>query len=144
MRTETQEPPSGRSRSRVRLKIAGQIPQSGTIAAISSPRPPNHALHSHRQPRRSAAVRHGSRQTSEEFEESRIELRAPPEEILAVHDALDALAAEDELAAKVVKLRYFVGLTIPEIAEALDISSRSADRNWAFARAWLRTAIEKR
>ena len=94
--------------------------------------------------RRKAAVRHGSRQTSEEFDESRIELRAPPEEILAVHDALDALAAEDELAAKVVKLRYFVGLTIPEIAEALDISPRSADRNWAFARAWLKTAIEKR
>lgn len=94
--------------------------------------------------RRKAAVRHGSRQTPEEFQESRIELHAPPEEILAVHDALDALAAEDELAAKVVKLRYFVGLTIPEIAEALDISPRSADRNWAFARAWLKTTIENR
>ena len=67
-----------------------------------------------------------------------------PQEILAVHDALDALAAEDELAAKVVKLRYFVGLTIPEIADALDISPRSADRHWAFARAWLKTAIENR
>jgi RNA polymerase sigma factor (TIGR02999 family) len=94
--------------------------------------------------RRKGAVRHGSGQVPGELHESRIELRAPPEEILAVHDALDALAAQDELAAKVVKLRYFVGLTIPEIADALDISRRSADRNWAFARAWLKTAIAKR
>ena len=94
--------------------------------------------------RRKATVRHGSGQTPGQLHESQIELRAPPEEILAVHEALDALAAEDELAAKVVKLRYFVGLTIPEIAEALDISPRSADRHWSFARAWLKTAIEKR
>lgn len=94
--------------------------------------------------RRKAAVRHGSGQAHGELHESRIELRAPPEEILAVHDALDALAAEDELAAKVVKLRYFAGLTIPEIGEALEISPRSANRNWAFARAWLKTAIGKR
>lgn len=94
--------------------------------------------------RRKGAVRHGSGHRPEDLHESRIELRAPPGEILAVHDALDALAAEDELAAKVVKLRYFVGLTIPEIAEALDISPRSADRHWSFARAWLKTAIEKR
>ena len=41
-------------------------------------------------------------------------------------------------AANVVKLRYFVGMTIPEIAEALEISPRSADRHWVFARAWLK------
>ena len=70
-----------------------------------------------------------------------IELTAPADEILAVHDALDALAVEDAVAAQVVKLRYFVGLTIPEIAEALGISPRSADRHWVFARAWLKGAI---
>ena len=53
----------------------------------------------------------------------------------------DALAAEDAIAANVVKLRYFVGMTIPEIAKALEISSRSADRHWVFARAWLKGAI---
>jgi RNA polymerase sigma factor (sigma-70 family) len=68
-------------------------------------------------------------------------MAAPTEEILAVHDALDALSAEDATAAQVVKLRYFVGLTIPEIAEALGISPRSADRHWLFARAWLKGAI---
>jgi DNA-directed RNA polymerase specialized sigma24 family protein len=69
-------------------------------------------------------------------------VRAPTEEVLAVNDVLDALDAEDHLAAQVVKLRYFVGLSISEIADALDISPRSADRHWAFARAWLKTAIE--
>jgi DNA-binding transcriptional regulator LsrR (DeoR family) len=44
-------------------------------------------------------------------------------------------------AAEVAKLRYFVGMTIPEIAEALEISPRSADRHWQFARAWLKGAI---
>jgi hypothetical protein len=61
-----------------------------------------------------------------------------------VHEALDALAAEDATAAEVVKLRYFVGMTIPEIAEALEISPRSADRHWVFARAWLKGAIRVR
>ena len=65
----------------------------------------------------------------------------PTDEILAVHDALDGLAAEDPTAAEVVKLRYFVGMTMPEIAEALAISPRSADRHWVFARAWLKGAI---
>jgi DNA-directed RNA polymerase specialized sigma24 family protein len=78
----------------------------------------------------------------EELHESRIELRAPSAEILAVHEALDALSAEDPLAAEVVKLRYFVGLTIPELAEALGLAPRTADRHWAFARAWLERAIQ--
>lgn len=75
--------------------------------------------------------------------EAPVELTAPADEIVAVHDALDALSAEDAIAAQVVKLRYFVGLTIPEIAEALDISPRSADRHWLFARAWLKGAIRE-
>ena len=88
-----------------------------------------------------AALKRGSKLTPEELHESKVELRAPADEILAVHDALDTLDAEDHLAAEVVKLRYFMGLTIPEIAEALDISPRSADRHWVFARAWLQRTI---
>jgi RNA polymerase sigma factor (TIGR02999 family) len=91
--------------------------------------------------RRKASLKRGQDQPLEELHESRIELPAPQDEILAVHEALDALAAEDATAAEVVKLRYFVGLTIPEIAEALEISPRSADRHWVFARAWLKGAI---
>ena len=92
--------------------------------------------------RRKASQKRGGDQPPEELHESRIELRAPSAEILAVHDALDALAAEDRTAAEVVKLRYFVGMTIPEIADALGLAPRTADRHWAFARAWLKQAIE--
>jgi RNA polymerase sigma factor (TIGR02999 family) len=92
--------------------------------------------------RRKASLKRGGDQAREELHESRIELRAPSAEILAVHDALDALAGEDRMAAEVVKLRYFVGMTIPQIADALGLAPRTADRHWAFARAWLKQAIE--
>jgi RNA polymerase sigma factor (TIGR02999 family) len=91
--------------------------------------------------RQKASLKRGLYQPLEELHESRIEPAAPSDEILAVHEALDALAAEDATAAEVVKLRYFVGMTIPEIAEALEISPRSADRHWVFARAWLKGAM---
>jgi RNA polymerase sigma factor (TIGR02999 family) len=67
-----------------------------------------------------------------------------PEEILAVDEALARLAAVDSQAAELVKLRYFAGMPIPEAAEALNIPPRSADRLWAYARAWLRRAIGER
>ncbi len=91
--------------------------------------------------RQKASLKRGADQPLDELHESAIESTAPTDEILAVHEALDALAAEDATAAEVVKLRYFFGMTIPEIAEALEISPRSADRHWLFARAWLKGAI---
>jgi len=91
--------------------------------------------------RHKASLKRGLDQPVEELHESRIEMAAPSDEILAVHEALDALAAQDATAAQVVKLRYFVGMTIPEIADALEISPRTADRHWLFARAWLKGAI---
>jgi RNA polymerase sigma factor (TIGR02999 family) len=63
------------------------------------------------------------------------------DEALAVDEALSSLAAVDAQAAELVKLRYFAGMSIPEVAEVLEISPRSADRLWAYARAWLRRAI---
>ena len=91
--------------------------------------------------RRKRSLKRGAEPARVELDESTIALQTSPAEIVAVHDALDALAAEDHLAAEVVKLRYFVGMTIPEIADALDLSPRSADRHWSFARAWLKRAI---
>jgi RNA polymerase sigma factor (TIGR02999 family) len=58
-------------------------------------------------------------------------------DILALHEALDELAKVHEQAAELVKLRYFCGLTIPEVAKALNVSPRTADNLWAYARAWL-------
>ena len=63
------------------------------------------------------------------------------DEILAVDEALAGLAAADPKAAELVKLRYFVGLSVDEVANALNMSPRSADRLWAYARAWLQRAI---
>lgn len=95
------------------------------------------------QARRKASQKRGNAQPREELHESRIESRAPSDEIVAVSDALDALAAEDRIAAEVVKLRYFVGMSIPEIANALGMAPRTVDRHWSFARAWLKRAIER-
>ncbi len=61
----------------------------------------------------------------------------PPEEILALDEALEKLAQEDALCANLVKLRFFAGLTLEESARTLGIGRRSADRYWAFARSWL-------
>jgi RNA polymerase sigma factor (TIGR02999 family) len=66
---------------------------------------------------------------------------ADADDLLALDDALDRLAAADPAAAKLVHLRYFAGLTLPDAAEALGISPRSADRLWAYARAWLLRAM---
>jgi DNA-directed RNA polymerase specialized sigma24 family protein len=63
----------------------------------------------------------------EELHESRIESQAPPVELLAVHEVLEGLATVDTNAAELVKLRYFVGMTLPEVAETLGF--RCARRN---------------
>jgi RNA polymerase sigma factor (TIGR02999 family) len=70
-----------------------------------------------------------------------LEIAAPaeaPDDLLELDAALERLTAEDPQSAQLVKLRYFAGLTIPQAAEILDISPRSADSIWSFARAWLR------
>ncbi|MHC4406584.1 MAG: sigma-70 family RNA polymerase sigma factor [Planctomycetota bacterium] len=59
------------------------------------------------------------------------------DDVLAVDAALEALAQEDPRAAELVKLRYFGGLKLPEAAAALDVSPRTVDRLWAYAKAWL-------
>jgi len=64
-------------------------------------------------------------------------------ELLAVHEALDRLAAHDARKAEVVKLRYFTGLTLEEIAQALDVAEPTVKRDWAYARAWLFKEIHR-
>jgi DNA-directed RNA polymerase specialized sigma24 family protein len=87
--------------------------------------------------RRRKAEKRGGGAEREELHESAIAAPRPDEELLAVHEWLDALAAADPLAAELVKLRFFVGLTTTEAAEALGVSVRSAHDVWAYARSWL-------
>ena len=65
-----------------------------------------------------------------------------PEDLVALDEALSELAAIDKPAADLVHLRYFAGLSIPDAAEVMKISPRTAARLWAYARAWLRQKIE--
>ena len=87
--------------------------------------------------RRRRAVRHGGGQQRVEFEELELPFPTDDDQLLAVNEALDKLAAVQPIEAELVKLRYFVGLTHDETAEALGISVRTAKYYWAHARAWL-------
>jgi RNA polymerase sigma factor (TIGR02999 family) len=64
-----------------------------------------------------------------------------PEELLALDEALDRLAALDPRAARAVTLRFFGGLTVEQVAEALGVSKRTAEGDWRHARAWLRQEL---
>src|SRR6185436_18764392 len=91
--------------------------------------------------RRKRARRHGGGQQRTELPD----VAAPPslddDQIIAVNDALNKFAALDPQKAELVKLRYFVGMTIEEAAEVMGISEATAKRHWAYARAWLAEEI---
>jgi RNA polymerase sigma factor (TIGR02999 family) len=83
-----------------------------------------------------AAKRGGDRQR-QKLDEGQVYAPERAADLLALDEALDQLAEADPKAAELVKLRYFGGLSIPEVAAALQMSPRSADALWAYARAWL-------
>jgi RNA polymerase sigma factor (TIGR02999 family) len=92
--------------------------------------------------RRKQALRHGGGQQRLEVDDLEIAAPADDDELLAVNEALDRLALADPAKAELVKLRYFVGLTIEETAAALGISEPTAKRRWALAKAWLFNEIK--
>jgi RNA polymerase sigma factor (TIGR02999 family) len=92
--------------------------------------------------RRRGRGKHGGGRTRVDLEADAPAAPEPADEVLEVDDALDRLATADPQAAELVKLRYFAGFSIPDAAAALNISPRTADRLWAYARAWLRQAVE--
>ena len=77
------------------------------------------------------------------LEEVEIGAPEPAVDLLAVHDALEKFEGIDKAAADLVKLRYYAGLTLPQAAEVLGISSSTADRQWAYARAWLHAELRE-
>jgi RNA polymerase sigma factor (TIGR02999 family) len=92
--------------------------------------------------RRRLSQKHGG--ALERVDLDAVELPVPGDDmlVLQVHDALERLAAQDPAKAEVVKLRFFVGLENREIAAVLDISEKSVQRHWAFAKAWLYRAMQ--
>jgi RNA polymerase sigma factor (TIGR02999 family) len=92
--------------------------------------------------RRKRALKHGGGQERVDVEELDIAAQTNNDELLAVHEALNAFAVQDKEKAELVKLRYFAGLSFEEAAEVLDISVPTAKRWWAYGRAWLFRHIE--
>jgi RNA polymerase sigma factor (TIGR02999 family) len=89
------------------------------------------------QARRKQGVRRGGGRNRLDLNGLDLCANEPRDEILALNEALERLGKEEAIVAQVVKLRYFGGLTIEETAAALDISVRTANRHWAYAKAWL-------
>jgi RNA polymerase sigma factor (sigma-70 family) len=95
------------------------------------------------QARRKESQKRGGDWQRQELEHLEIAAAEPAIDILAVHAALERFERVDSQKAELVKLRYFAGLTIPQAAAALGISSTTADRHWAYARAWLHAELAR-
>src|SRR5262245_28621800 len=93
--------------------------------------------------RRKQTQKHGSGLVRQDI--AGVDLPAPesPAEVLALDEALQKLHEQDPAAADVVRLRFYAGLPLPEVARLLGISPRTADRLWAYARAWLHQEMQR-
>jgi RNA polymerase sigma factor (TIGR02999 family) len=87
--------------------------------------------------RRKHRLKRGGKQQKIDLDESVLAIEGPSEDIVALDEALTRLAEKEPVVVDLVKLRYFAGLTIEQAAEVLGISRRTANRHWAYARAWL-------
>jgi RNA polymerase sigma factor (TIGR02999 family) len=87
--------------------------------------------------RQRSRLRRGGDRQRLNLDDLEVTVENPPEDLLALDEALDTLAVEHPQHAQLVKLRYFAGLSMQEAADALGISVRTAGRDWAYARAWL-------
>src|SRR5262245_19535916 len=89
--------------------------------------------------RRKQAQKHGAGLQRQELD--MVAAPIPDDDLLALDEALNRLAAQDPIKARLVELRYFAGLTGEQAADVLGISPTTADRHWAYARAWLRAEV---
>jgi RNA polymerase sigma factor (TIGR02999 family) len=95
------------------------------------------------QARRKEAIKRGGGLKRQDLEEAQIAAPQPAVDLLALDEALTRFEQLDPRKAELVSLRYFAGLTIPQAAEVLGISTTTADRYWAYARAWLHTELSR-
>ena len=93
--------------------------------------------------RNKLSQRRGGGRQRQPLNEADIATPEPADDVLAVNEVLERFEQVDPLKAKLVKLRYVAGLSIPQVAEALDVSTSTADRYWAYARAWLHAELKK-
>ncbi len=93
--------------------------------------------------RRKQRQKHGGGQHRVGLDDADIAIEEPSTNLIALDEALTKLAEEDKTVADLVKLRYFAGLTLSQAAEIIGVSRRTADRYWAYARAWLYQEITK-
>jgi len=93
--------------------------------------------------RRKQALKRGGAHQQAEQDPAELASPVPPPQLLALNEALDELGERDPIKAELVKLRYFGGLTVAEAAEILGISSATADRYWAYTRAWLQCQLRE-
>jgi RNA polymerase sigma factor (TIGR02999 family) len=87
-------------------------------------------------------LKRGGRRRRVDLEAITDPVTAPDADLIELNDALDGLAGANPKAAELIKLKFFAGLTLHEAASALGLPARSADRLWAFARAWLVDALD--
>jgi RNA polymerase sigma factor (TIGR02999 family) len=93
--------------------------------------------------RRNHRVRHGGELRRQDLARADVVADQRLADILKVDAALDELAVQDPRAAELVKLRFFVGMTSAEAAAALGVSTRTLERLWVYAKAWLREALSR-
>ena len=91
--------------------------------------------------RRRMATKRGGEMKQQDFEPFAFSAPGPAREVVALNEALDELKEVDERAAEIVELRYFVGLTIEEVAQTMGIGKRTANKLWKYARTWLRLKV---
>jgi RNA polymerase sigma factor (TIGR02999 family) len=93
--------------------------------------------------RRKKADRHGGGWARIELIDADLAVDTSGDDLFAVDEALSRLAAADPRAARLVELRFFLGMTLEEAATHLGLQERTAYRDWAYARAWLRQALDE-
>ena len=91
--------------------------------------------------RRKRRLKRGGGRARVHLDDAEIAAPLADDDLLALYEALTKLAERDPRKADLVKLRYFAGLTLDQVAEVLGITPATADRDWAYARAWLRVEI---
>lgn len=94
--------------------------------------------------RRKRALRHGGKADRLSLEDLDLACPMPDDQLLALHEALERLAAHDPVKADLVNLRFFAGLSLAETAKLLQLSEPTAKRYWSYARAWLFREIQAR